>query len=250
MSDESLRIEYDHAPKQAFHTVEGAAETLRIAFPDNVPKSVLDVGCGAGTWLRAFADRGAQIAGVEGVDLPEALMAVPKSAVGIRDLEQPFDLERRFDLVLCLETAEHLPEGSAHDLIASLTKHADTILFSAAAPGQPGTHHVNCQWPAYWQSLFNGQGFVCSDAIRWQIWDNPAIEPWYRQNLMTAVRNVDDAGREPRIKAVLHPDLLPYYEETFFSSHVSKIEAGVLSPLWYLTAPLKAAVAKFRRHLP
>jgi SAM-dependent methyltransferase len=242
-------IEYDHAGNLRFHTVEGAVETLRTLFPQEFPKSVLDVGCGTGTWLKASADRGAEICGIDGIDLPAQLLAVPKSAVLRADLIGEFDLERRFDLVLCLETAEHLLPESARPLVESLTRHGDTILFSAAAPGQPGDHHINCQWPVYWQSLFNHQGFACSDAVRWEIWDNSAIEPWYRQNMMLAKSEPLRAGREPRIKGVIHPDLLPFYEETFFTKHVTKIENGAVPAKWYLTAPFKAAAAKARRYL-
>ena len=112
---------------------------------------------------------------------------MPKEHVRQADLSRPLNLARRFDLVLCLEVAEHLEPASAATIIDTLTAHGDRILFSAAAPGQPGMHHVNCQWPDYWQRLFNARGFACDGAVRWEIWRNGRIEPWYRQNLMMAV---------------------------------------------------------------
>ena len=170
---------------------------------------MLDVGCGTGTWLRAALDLGArEVLGVDGADLPAETLCVPKEHVRQADLSRPLNLARRFDLVLCLEVAEHLEPASAATIIDTLTAHGDRILFSAAAPGQPGMRHVNCQWPDYWQRLFNARGFACDGAVRWEIWRNGRIEPWYRQNLMMAVRDEAGAGSEPRVLPVLHPEMI------------------------------------------
>jgi len=61
-------------------------------------------------------------------------------------------------------------------LVTSLRAHADTVIFSAACPGQEGQGHINCQWPSYWQALFNRNGFECVDDIRPVIWGNTDIE--------------------------------------------------------------------------
>lgn len=231
---------YGHA-----HSLGGAREALRILLADGAPESVLDVGCGTGTWLRASLECGAtEVIGVDGADLPEDVMFVPKQQVLQADLNRPLRLDRRFDLVLCLEAAEHLERESAGTIIDTLTAHGDRILFSAAAPGQPGLGHINCQWPSYWQQLFNARGYACNDAVRWIIWDNGAIEPWYRQNLMLALRDEGAAGREPRIRSVLHPEMVACNVPD-----VAAIEKGQLPWQWYATAPLKAAAAKIRRRL-
>ena len=242
-------VHYSFADASETHSVEGAAEALRILFPDGFPASVLDVGCGIGTWLRAAQDRGAaHILGVDGLDLPSDELLVAKEHIVQADLKGPLRLGRPFDLVLCLETAEHLEPDSAPTLIDSLVAHGDTILFSAAAPKQEGVHHVNCRWPDYWQGLFNERGFACDDAARWLIWDNDRIEPWYRQNLMWARRDPARAGREPRVRPVLHPDLRPSVW-SWLPETSSLIEQGVLPSRWYVTAPIKAALAKARRRL-
>jgi SAM-dependent methyltransferase len=208
------------------------------------------VGCGTGTWLRAAADRGAQeILGVDGSDVAPEKLFVPKNRIQRHDLNQPLRLGRKFDLVICLETAEHIEPERSKTMVESLVTNGDRILFSAAAPGQGGTHHVNCRWPSYWQELFNQHGFACSDAVRWELWEDERVEPWYRQNLMLAVRDPDGAGKEPRIKPVIHPDLLPSFSHRFLGDNVGLIEQGGLPWLWYLKTPLKAAVAKFRQRL-
>jgi len=80
-------------------------------------------------------------------------------------LTRSWDLKRKFDAVLCLEVAEHLDSAFAPTLIDALIKHGNLIYFSAACPGQTGQHHVNCQWPVYWQQLFNERGFACEDDL-------------------------------------------------------------------------------------
>lgn len=138
------------------------------------PWSVLDIGCGQGEWVEAF--------GVEdsfGVDI-----AAPEREGFLRhDLTTPLDLGRWFDLVISLETAEHLPESAADTYVESIALHGDTVLFSAAVVGQEGLHHVNCQPHEYWHEKFAGYGFEVTDPIRPLIADNHYVSPWYRNNL-------------------------------------------------------------------
>jgi hypothetical protein len=134
--------------------------------------------------LRAAVDLGiADVLGIDGVDVTQELLHVEKKKIEKFDLSKSFNLRRRFDVALCLEVAEHLPEGSSDDHMSSIAAHSDTIFFSAASPGQPGDHHVNYQWPTNWQCLFNKNGFACHDSLRWQIWDDTQIQPWCRQRL-------------------------------------------------------------------
>ena len=44
-------------------------------------------------------------------------------------------------------------------LVATITKHGDAVLFSAAIPGQGGQDHLNEQWPEYWQKKFEVNGY-------------------------------------------------------------------------------------------
>ena len=106
-------------------------------------------------------------------------------------------------------------------LVTSIVDHADTVLFSAACPDQFGQHPVNCQWPKYWQDLFNGHGFACDESIRWSIWIDSRIEPWYRQNIFFARYNPENAGREKRISPVIHPDMIDLFCLTKNLAHKS-----------------------------
>lgn len=238
-------IHYDHDMNRALHTTSGAQAVLETLFPEQRPASMLDVACGAGTWLRAALDLGVQrVQGIEGIELSAEKLYVSKERIQIADLNQEFDLRQEFDLVICLEAAEHLEPSSAQGLVRSIARHGSRVLFSAASPGQAGTHHVNCQWPEYWQDLFNENGFSCDDSIRWRIWEDSRIEPWYRQNLFEARRDPQLAGREPRLMRVVHPDLLPSFSEMFLPGHRTLIESGAMPWTWYVAASWKAAISK------
>lgn len=181
------------------------------------PRSVLDVGCGVGHFLRAFQEAGvADIKGIDGDYVPADQLVVDAGHFAPVDLKQAFDLRRQYDLVLSLEVAEHLPADAAAGFVQSLVRHGDLILFSAAVPHQGGTHHVNEQWPSYWSQLFAGHGYRAYDVLRPALWGDAEIAWWYRQNLLLFVKDSAKArvarlaGVEPSDPVALdrvHPEL-------------------------------------------
>ena len=191
------------------HTLRGAIAGFRYLSTYGPFRSLLDVGAGPGTWMSA-----ARLAGVSdvcGIDISNSASndnILKECRYEVLDASGPFDLHRKFDCLICLEVAEHLEEQSAKVLVSSLCRHGDMIFFSAAQPGQFGQNHLNCQWPSYWQELYNAEGFRCVDDVRWRMWCDPDIEPWYRQNMFRVVRDSMAAGSEPRIPAVIHPEML------------------------------------------
>ena len=184
---------------------DGAMSSARVIVPIVIelvkPRSVVDVGCGTGAWLSVLMENGvADVVGVDGSYIDRARLVIPSESFVTHDLSKPLELDRRFDLALSLEVAEHLPRASAPRFIATLVGLAPIVLFSAAIPGQGGTDHVNERWPDYWASLFAEHGFTPVDAIRPRIWTNAEVEPWYAQNiLMFASR--DALAESPPLKA-------------------------------------------------
>lgn len=153
------------------------------------PKSVLDVGCGQGTWLNAFSKVGVQeLMGIDGDYVDTSRLMIPTESFRAADLAAPFALNRTFDLVICLEVAEHLPALSADTIVSSIAVHSDAVLFSAAVPNQIGTHHVNEQWPQYWVERFAVHGYQVRDVVRPAIWNEERVAPWYRQNILLFTR--------------------------------------------------------------
>lgn len=189
---------------------------------DLVPcDSVIDVGCGTGSWLSAFQESGTQdILGVDGDYVDRDMLMIPTENFVAHDLKMPLRLDRKFDLAVSVEVAEHLPESSAAGFVASLTQLAPVVLFSAAIPNQEGTHHINEQWGDYWVELFAKKNFVVIDCLRSVIWQNENIEWWYKQNLLVFVEK-DSLGKYPELQKVyaenavpprlVHPELLIHH---------------------------------------
>ncbi len=143
---------------EQFHPAEDRADVMRssdIVVPILIerfhPQSVLDLGCNTGGWLRSFINAGITALGVDGSGVKAAFE---------HDLREPFKLGYQFDLVLCLEVAEHLPEESADVLVDSAIRHArQAVIWSAATPGQGGWQHLNEQPHAYWVEKFASRGW-------------------------------------------------------------------------------------------
>jgi SAM-dependent methyltransferase len=218
------------------------------------PASVLDVGCGQGAWLAVWQNHGVlDVFGVDGAYVDRGRLLFAPERFYAHDLAQRFDLGRRFDVVQCLEVAEHLPASGAEALIDSLVRHGEVIVFSAAPPGQGGHDHVNERSYDYWRELFFRRGYLALDWLRPRILTDPAIDPWYRYNILLYVSRDAMARLSEALQASLIaptsrvPDLapLPY--------RIRKLLLGLLPvPLMTALARTKerATAAQARRAPP
>ncbi len=164
-------------------THQSANQVLSIVKEYIETRSVLDVGCGLGTWLQTARELGAEeVMGIEGPWLDRKAVVVDPGLIQTIDLTQPFNLGRRFDLVICIEVGEHLQANAASDFVGSLVAHGDCVLFSAAIPFQGGHDHVNEQFLDYWVKLFAQQGYRPLDIVRGRIWDDLSMLWWLKQN--------------------------------------------------------------------
>jgi SAM-dependent methyltransferase len=166
-------------------SLRSAKRILPIAIELLEPSSMVDVGCGVGTWARAAMELGIiDVVGVDGDYIDRAALQIPADRFRAEDLGQPLSLERRFDLAVSMEVAEHLAPERATQFIGELTGLAPAVLFSAAIPHQDGHHHVNERWQSYWAELFRQFNFEPFDVIRPQVWRDAEVEPWYAQNVI------------------------------------------------------------------
>jgi SAM-dependent methyltransferase len=174
------------------------------------PKSVLDVGCGIGTWLSVFKENGiGDILGIDGdyVNRPLLYSHINEQEFKPLDISLPFHLNKKYDLAISLEVAEHLDESSATTFVENLCRHSSVIIFGAAVPGQGGQNHLNEQWPEYWTNIFKSFGYNCYDILRQQIWDDKNVEWWYKQNFFVfSNEKLDDYKPSNSFLSLIHPE--------------------------------------------
>jgi hypothetical protein len=220
----SWRVHDEQVPEFGRSTPEkraGEAASAAAALPQILElapaTSLVHVGFRSGEWLAEARRLGvANVHGVDGPWAPPHDLVAERDAITIVDTRSSFSLGRTFDLAICVEYAEHLPDSRAASLVADLTKLAPVVAFSAAIPGQGGAGHVNEQWPAYWQQHFAAAGFRMVDAVRRTLWTAPGGPAYLAQNLFLCVaedqlRNypqlAEIAQREGAdVLALVHPE--------------------------------------------
>jgi hypothetical protein len=151
--------------------------------------SAVDFGCGVGTWLAALQEIGVkEIKGYDGPWVNKEMLMIPIECFAEIELDKGIFVDKKYDLALSLEVAEHLSHNSAELFIKSITRASDIILFSAAIPFQGSTNHINEQWPDYWNKIFNKNGYIAIDILREHIWNEVKVKWWYRQNIILFVK--------------------------------------------------------------
>jgi 2-polyprenyl-3-methyl-5-hydroxy-6-metoxy-1,4-benzoquinol methylase len=172
-------------------SIRSAEEVLPFVVNLVKPQSVCDVGCGSGTWLMTIQ----KLAGINNsdvvgfdFDVPAESLLIEPSSYRTTDLSQLVVCERKFDLCMSLEVAEHIPASSADTFVKFLVSLAPVVLFAAAIPGQGGANHVNEQWLNYWEERFEKHHYYGIDCLRSKFWNNDKVEWWYRQNTVLFVQ--------------------------------------------------------------
>ncbi|MBT4277628.1 class I SAM-dependent methyltransferase [Candidatus Falkowbacteria bacterium] len=152
------------------------------------PKNVIDVGCGAGIYLREFMNQGVEVLGYDG-----SPAALKESLIGdklkLHDLSKPLKLNRKFDLCLCFEVAEHIENKYSEILVKTLINLSDDIVFTAATPGQgpESIGHINEQPHKFWINLFKEKGFSFNKKLTETIkkeMEAKKVVWWITKNLM------------------------------------------------------------------
>jgi SAM-dependent methyltransferase len=213
-------------------------------------KSVLDVGCATGSWLRAWQDTGIEdFHGIDGPYVDKNKLAVSPSHYTALDLGRSFDLGRTYDLVQSLEVAEHLPPNASEEFVTCLARHAERfVLFSAAPPGQGGEFHVNERPYKFWRGLFEERGFVTADFVRPLISHDATISYWYRYNTFLFARRELFASLPDQIRRAVLPagTAIPDVSPPLFRLRKAVLRA-VPSKVQDKLARLKSAVLPTRR---
>ncbi len=154
------------------------------------PKSVVDIGCGAGIYLLEFKKRGIEdLLGIDGSPHAKEEFLLDKSSLDVFDLAEVYQFKKRYDLCLCLEVAEHLREEDADALVGNIITSSDNIVFTAAVPGQGprSIGHINEQPPEYWIEKFEKSNYKFQKEITEEMksrMEDKKVVWWIVNNLM------------------------------------------------------------------
>ncbi len=190
-----MAIETNIYDKQFFKNtikleLDSALAVVKIILEHYQPSSVIDLGCGAGIYLQAFAKQGVKdLLGIDGAPAAKDEFIFDPKKILIFDLSKKLKLPKKYDLCLCLEVAEHLPASQADKLVDNIIGAADKIIFTAAVPGQGprSIGHINEQPNSYWIKKFQKKNFryrrKLSNQLR-QAMKKQEVVWWISNNLM------------------------------------------------------------------
>ena len=206
-------MESKYLHTESVHNLTAPQEIVPVIMNLLKPDSVIDIGCGVGTFLYCFKKEGVkEVLGVDGSWVNKELLSKYLTADEFveMDLEKEFRLQKQYDLVLSLEVAEHISENSADIFIKNLISSGNVVLFSAAISLQGGQNHINEQPLSYWEEKFLVYDYILHDVLRPLFWDNPKVLWWYKQNMVLfaprSLRLLPDMQRVA-IRNIVHYEL-------------------------------------------
>ncbi len=217
---------FDWVDMTARRSAEAVVPLLRDG---TAATSVVDVGCGRGTWLAAWVAAGVNdIRGLDGAYVDQTRLAIKVDQFETADLTKTWPITRRFDLAQSLEVAEHLPVSCGPAFVSQLCLLADVVAFSAAVPGQGGENHINERPVSYWANLFRNHGYEAFDCVRPFLRDNAAVDPWYRYNTVVYA----NAAGQQRLSVATRVTRTPDVETLNDAGDLAwRLRAMVLRPL-------------------
>jgi hypothetical protein len=174
------------------------------------PATVVDVGCGVGAMLLGISEWGKEKPGTQvrcvGIESPSGIermrragaMRIPEEWYFALDLREPptaaaisaimdAGVGTKFDVAISAEVAEHLPSEASKSHVELLCALSDTVVLSAAYPGQGGDQHINERPWTYWRGLFGVRNFGYDEGRTRDLIDlfrDEATQPWgYAKNM-------------------------------------------------------------------
>jgi glycosyltransferase involved in cell wall biosynthesis len=146
------RMNFDHIAREEQPWADRLALWIKRELE---PKTVLDIGCGPGIYVKSLQDLGVH---AHGIDVDQRVHGKP-----YLEFKSLFDLDSTAlaEVVVCMEVIEHIEsdlEDQVIDRVSAVV--GKTLIWTAAVPGQGGIGHVNCRPKEYWAEKFQALGLV------------------------------------------------------------------------------------------
>lgn len=154
-----MRIYNEQEPSVLHGSWCGVAQQIceKLAF-----HTMLDVGCSIGLLVSAMRDASVEAYGIDISEFAIGQVADRDRAyVQAQDVFSPLpeSFPRHFDLVTCIEVAEHIDEERAAAFIGRLCELGSIVFFSSTPTDVTDPTHCNVQQQEYWCKLFARNGF-------------------------------------------------------------------------------------------
>ena len=124
-------------------------------------ETMLDIGCGPGGMKEVANGMGIDWYGVDGDTT--VIQNTDYSLVNDFTLGEA-KIEKTFDLIWCTEFLEHVEEKYVPNYMPLFEKGKMAVV-TAAPPGWPGHHHVNCREESYWVDVFKNYGLRYNEEL-------------------------------------------------------------------------------------
>jgi cyclopropane fatty-acyl-phospholipid synthase-like methyltransferase len=132
-------------------------ELLIFLKKENV-KTLVDLGCGDGKYVKTIKEHGIS---ADGFDGNPSTPAYTNNLCQVLDLSVPYQFKEKYDWVLSLEVGEHLPKQFEDIFIGNLhNNNKYGIILSWAVKGQGGYGHFNEQNNDYIKSKICSLGYT------------------------------------------------------------------------------------------
>jgi hypothetical protein len=128
--------------------------------------SIVDFGAGAGKYCDFFNKTGEYCCAA--YDGTSNAAEMSNGLVQTQRLDEYFDLERKFDWVMCLEVAEHIPKEAEDVLLGNLRRHATVGLVLSWSSHGEGPHQNAKPWHEV-KGMVEAAGFVLDEAASSQL---------------------------------------------------------------------------------
>lgn len=152
-----VNIPYERSEKVWQEFFRNIAENIQHTL---FSKTVFECGCAKGFLVESLRDVGVR---AEGIDISEYAISQVRDDIRpfchVGSILEPLPSQKRYDLVVCIEVLEHLPEKEGETAIRNMTQYSDTVLFSSTPDAFDDPTHVNVQPREYWVHLFEKEGF-------------------------------------------------------------------------------------------
>lgn len=159
------------------------------------PTSILDLGCGVGSYIEGALNAGCQtVMGIEiSFDVAKEFFTNDISPfIRYGDATKQIDIDQTFDCVMSFETGEHIDPNGTQAFIDNIVRFSNKyIVMTVASPGQGGTGHINLRPKDFWISAIESKGFKHKQELVNQFvsdWKHLGAEKYILRNLMVFER--------------------------------------------------------------